>query len=124
MSSKSGDLGRRGEEMAAKYLAKKGYRIVARNFKCQPGEIDIVAYDADSLVFVEVKYYSDTAYHDALDALTPSKIKKIIRAAEVYLWQEHVDEGCEVRFDVVAIDRHGGEELEIKHLQDAFDRDR
>lgn len=124
MSSRSSQIGDEGEQMAADYLTARGYQILARKFVCQQGEIDIVAQKGEVLIFAEVKNYSEASYHDALDALTPLKIKKVIRAAEVYLWQYQVSDNLEIRFDVVAIDRKQGGVPDLKHIPDAFEWDR
>ena len=123
MVSRSTQLGNEGEAMAAAHLQAKGYQILLRQYKCKPGEIDIVAQKDDVLVFVEVKNHSEASYYDALDALTPSKIKKLLRAAEHYLWENHVEDDMQVRFDVVAIDRKAGQAPRIQHIEDAFERD-
>ena len=123
MSSLARQKGAKGEALAALYLEQKGYRILTRNYTCQAGEIDLVSEKEGVLVFVEVKYYSDRSYMDALDSVTPAKIKKVFRACDHYLWTQAVPEDTEVRFDIVAIDETGGDFPHIKHIPDAFERD-
>ena len=110
--------GRRGEDAAVDYLAKKGYRIVERNFRFGRGEIDIVAEDGDTLVFVEVKARRTDTYGAPEDAVSMHKRRQLRRVAEGYLFKHGIeDKAC--RFDVVSV-RRRGEETEIGHLVDAF----
>ena len=100
MSKKS--LGKKGEEMAEKYLVDQGFRILDRNFQNRYGEIDIVAKDKDTLVFVEVKTRHSERFGKPEEAVTPSKIKKIIKAGQYYRnLKNNLPEG--ERIDVVAI---------------------
>ena len=122
MSSSATKIGDEGEQIAVDYLVAKGYKILGRKYACNRGELDIVAQTADVLVFAEVKNYSESSYHDALDALTPKKIKKIIAAAHHYLYENDIADDMQVRFDVVAIDRKGGA-ITINHIPDAFEAD-
>ncbi|MDH2442733.1 YraN family protein [Amnibacterium sp. CER49] len=71
------DLGRRGERLAADYLAGLGYRIIDRNWRCPSGEIDLVAVDGDELVIVEVKTRSSTAFGDPLEGVTDAKLTRL-----------------------------------------------
>ena len=104
--------GRRGEDLAAEHLRAKGYRIVERNYRCKLGEIDIVARDGDTLVFVEVRRRKTTRYGTALETVSPTKQRKVARVAQVYLTHTKADE---VRFDVVGITAD-----DIVHVVDAF----
>ena len=111
-------LGRRGERAAEKYLRRNGYRIVARNFRAAGAEIDIVAMDGDTLVFVEVKTRRS---HDAgapEEAVDERKQKQIRRAAEMFATRYRADDAT-MRFDIIAIDA-SGERLEIELLRNAF----
>jgi len=95
-------LGLLGEEMAAKYLAQNGCRIIEKNFRVRSGEIDLIVLDKDCLCFVEVK--TRTAYGSPQEAVSINKQKKITRLAKFYLRDRfrHLDVRC--RFDVVAVD--------------------
>ncbi len=104
--------GRRGEQLAAAHLRAKGYRIVERNYRCKLGEIDIVAMDGDTLVFVEVRRRNTARYGTALEAVSPAKQRQVARVAEVYLTRRTPSA---VRFDVVGIIGD-----EIVHVEDAF----
>lgn len=77
-------LGSLGETEAVHYLQKQGYRIIERNFKKRYGELDIIAIDGETLVFVEVKTREGDEYGDPVEAITPWKLKSLVRAAEYY----------------------------------------
>ena len=94
--------GKRGEELAAAYLAEAGYRIVERNYRCIFGEIDIVAEEGETLVFVEVKSRRSEAYGDPQLAVGHEKQKKISRIAMHYLEERRLRHRL-ARFDVIAV---------------------
>ena len=94
--------GKRGEDIAAAYLKNRGYRIIERNYKCLFGEIDIVAKDGDTVVFVEVKSRKSEKFGDPQGAVGREKQKKISRISLKYLEEKHLYP-CDARFDVVAI---------------------
>lgn len=96
-------VGARYEKMACEYLRKSGYVIVEQNFHCRTGEIDVVAWEGNVLVFVEVKYRKNLAMGSPLEAVDPRKQKNIRRIAAVYLYQKGFPEQTDVRFDVVGI---------------------
>jgi putative endonuclease len=96
-------LGAEGESMACVELERLGYRIVERNYRIRSGEIDIVAEDAGTIVFVEVKTKTDGSFGDPVDEVTPQKQRQIISMGEWYsTYCLPPDTPC--RFDVVAID--------------------
>jgi putative endonuclease len=94
--------GKKGEELAAAHLAEAGYQIIERNYRCPFGEIDIVAEEGETLVFVEVKSRRSVAYGDPQLAVGHEKQKKISRIAMHYLNEKRL---ChrQARFDVVAV---------------------
>jgi putative endonuclease len=111
-------LGRRGERAAEKYLRLNGYRIVARNFRATGAEIDLVAMDGDTLVFVEVKTRRSRdagAPEEAVDERKPTRMR---RAAQVFATRYRADDST-MRFDIVAVDA-SGRRLEIELLRNAF----
>lgn len=77
-------LGNKGERLAAAYLRRSGYRILRHQFHSKFGEVDIVAVDGQTLVFVEVKTRSSTRYGTGLEAITPLKIRRIVKAGQYY----------------------------------------
>jgi len=112
-------LGKLGEEIAADYLQKKGYRIIERGFRLFRGELDIIAYDGNTLVFVEVKTRAGTEFGLPEEAVTPAKQKQIKRIAQGYLMERGLgDPDC--RFDVLSILIKGDEGRTITHFEDAF----
>lgn len=107
-------IGQRGEDRAAAALVAAGYRVVERNVRLRVGELDLVAYDGSTLVFVEVRSRRDHRFGGGLAAVPHGKQRQVARAAEAYLAvRRPVFTTC--RFDVVAIT---GEELVI--VRDAF----
>jgi putative endonuclease len=111
-------LGRRGERAAERYLKRNGYRIVARNYRAAGAEIDLVAMDGESLVFVEVKTRRTHAAGAPEDAVDARKQVRMRRAAEVFAAQYRAGE-VTMRFDVVAIGA-AGDRFEIELLRNAF----
>lgn len=112
-------FGTAGEDEAARFLVKKGYRIIERNFRCRYGEIDIIAADGGSIVFVEVKTRGGDAFGPGAASVDARKQRKITIAAQFYLEKTGgADKG--IRFDVVSIEKMGGR-LEIELIKDAFE---
>ncbi|MEI6889351.1 MAG: YraN family protein [Bacteroidales bacterium] len=115
--SRSYDLGKKGEALAADYLLAKGMKILARNFRAGKAEIDIVATEKGVLVIVEVKTRNTRYYGEPAKWVTPAKQKLLIRAANALVKYRQFQ--GEVRFDVVSViaDDKG---TEISHIPDAF----
>jgi len=112
-------LGRKGEEFAAQYLMKSGYRIVERNFRVRSGEIDIIANDGEYLVFVEVKTRSSIRFGTPADAVTSHKQQQIIKTALVYMSQHNLHD-FPVRFDVMAVMMEKGKAPRAELIRNAF----
>ena len=112
--------GEKGEEIAVGFLEGLGYAIVTRNYRQRIGEIDIVAQDGETLVFVEVKTRKNNRYGGPLEAIDIRKQIKLSRMAQDYISRNGLDDSP-ARFDVVAILLKSGSEPEIQHLRDAFD---
>lgn len=114
-----GQLGRRGEELACEHLAALGLRIVARNWRCRSGEIDVVAAGPDLLVFCEVKTRRGHGYGSPAEAVTAAKRARLRQLAAAYLAAvEHPP--CRVRFDVVAVHWPRGRAPVVDHLEAVF----
>ncbi|HZC47245.1 MAG TPA: YraN family protein [Candidatus Acidoferrum sp.] len=111
-------LGRRGERAAEKYLRRSGYRIVARNFRAAGAEIDVVAMDGATLVFVEVKTRRSRDAGAPEEAVDERKQTRMRRAAEAFA-RRYRSNDIEMRFDVIAVDA-SGKRLEIELLRNAF----
>lgn len=114
------DLGQQGETLARQHLQSKNYTILAENWHCKFGELDIIAQDGKTVVFVEVKTRRSTHTEDAFAAITASKRQKLIASAHLYLAEQNISETM-WRIDVigVAIPRHGVPIIE--HVEDALD---
>jgi len=113
------ELGRRGEEIAIRFLKKKGYRILLRNYVCKMGEMDIIAREKDTLVFIEVKSRTSTAFGPPQLAVNSTKQTQLSKVA-LYFLKEKKLQDVKARFDVVAILLGPrGEEIEL--IKDAFD---
>src|SRR5690349_5189217 len=101
-------LGDQGGSIAATFLEGEGFQIVERNFRCVCGEVDIVARDGRTIVFVEVKCRNDQRYGPPQLAVTPFKQRQISKAALVWLSKRRLYD-ADARFDVVAIVLHKGD---------------
>ncbi len=107
-------LGRAGEVKAAAFLKKKGLKVICKNYKNHFGEVDIVAVDKDTTVFVEVKTRSDDAFGSAAEAVTRKKQERYFKIATEYMLRNGIVDG-NCRFDVVEINNG-----EINHIINAF----
>jgi putative endonuclease len=112
-------LGRWGEDVAARYLRRRGLKIVDRNVRTPVGELDIVARDRRTLVFAEVKTRRGLSHGFPQEAVGARKQRQILRAAQWYLKQRNFDK-LQPRFDVIAV-RGDGQRAEIDHFPAAFD---
>jgi putative endonuclease len=111
--------GIRGEDLAVTYLKKKGYKVIERNYRCQWGEIDLIARHKGTLIFVEIKSRSSSDFGLPQDAVDRFKQEKLIQAAKAYMAEHHVKETIPARFDVVAVNlTPSGPEMEL--IKDAF----
>lgn len=113
-------LGRVGEELAAITLVRLGYTIVERRFRTDRGDIDIVAEDGETLVFVEVRARANGECGTAAESVTEHKKRQVARMAREYLSLHDISERV-CRFDVVAIDRALTTEPEVTVYRDAFE---
>ncbi len=112
-------LGRNGENIALAYLRKKKFRIIESGFRFQRGEIDLVAWDRETLVFVEVKARTGNSYGRPEESVTPAKQDQIRKLARGYLALRRLD-GVPCRFDVVAVRLRGDGPPRVDHFKDAF----
>ena len=112
-------VGRLGEDLALKKLKKLGYRCIARNYRCPLGEMDLIARDGETLVFVEIKTRRDKSLGYAKEAVDKRKKRQLSKVALAYMKAEDC---CDVksRFDVVAINFEGDRE-QIEVIKNAFD---
>lgn len=112
-------LGNRGEDAAASFLERHGLSVLERNFRVKTGEIDIIARDGRTLVFVEVKTRRTEAYGRPGAAVGFRKQQKIIECARWYLRQRQI-ESCPCRFDVIEV-LAGEGHARIRHIKGAFE---
>jgi putative endonuclease len=111
--------GARGESLACGHLAAQGFAILERNYRCRSGEVDVVARDGETTVFVEVKERSGSDHGEGYEAVTFGKRRRIIRAARLFAASRGLTESP-LRFDVISIDWSTGVPR-IRHDRGAFD---
>ncbi len=111
--------GRDGEDLAAAYLAARGFEILARNVRGAAGEIDLVALDGETLVFCEIRTRRSGRQGGALESVSVMKQRQVVRVAEWFLAARPDLHARPIRFDVVAIDVRGDRRA-IVHVPDAF----
>ena len=112
-------LGKKGESVAVRYLKKLGYKMVERNYRSKAGEIDIIAREKKTLVFVEVKTRSNDRFGYPEAAVTPKKRAHLLDAAQAFM-QTLPDTEYDWRIDVIAIRKQGSSKLaEIVHFENA-----
>lgn len=111
------ELGKKGEQLARKFLEEKGYTILETNWRHEKDEIDIIANEKDELVIIEVKTRSTDFFGEPEESVGPLKEACLIRATEAYLEEKELD--VDTRFDIISIisDEHGDS---ITHIIDAF----
>jgi putative endonuclease len=95
--------GARYEDIALAHLARAGLELIARNYRCRYGEIDLVMRERETLVFVEVRYRRSSLFGGGIDSVHAGKRAKLVRAAEVFLINHPRHAGAACRFDVVAL---------------------
>ena len=100
--SQRDELGRRGEDAAARYLTRQGYRIIARRERILRGDIDIIALDGRTVVFVEVRSRSDTSHGHPVETIDQRKQRRLVDLANAYIRRHRLDD-CSVRIDVVTV---------------------
>lgn len=113
------ELGKQGEDLALKKIRRLGYQCICRNYRCPLGEIDLVAKDGDTLVFLEIKTRKGRSLGYAKEAVDARKRRQLSKVALAYMKS---NDCCEAksRFDVVAISIHG-DKKEIEVVQNAFE---
>ena len=114
------EVGAKGEKLAAKFLKRKGYTIIQRNYRCKLGEIDIIAEQDRTIVFVEVRTKQTERFGPPQYSITSGKRWQISKAALYYIKEKRlVERSC--RFDVIAVTfSSGSRRPEIEHIENAF----
>lgn len=118
---KTVEKGKIAETMACSFLENKGHTILDRNYRFLNSEVDIVALQAEEVVFVEVRSKKNTLYGHPEATVDKNKQKSIIQAAEAWLYEKRM-EGARIRFDVVAVvtDYSSDQPPQIEHFRNAF----
>ena len=113
------DLGRLGEDLALKKIKSLGYKCIARNYRCPLGEVDLIARDGDTLVFIEIKTRRGRSLGYAKESINERKKRQLSKVALAYM-KSHDAAYAKSRFDVVAVHiREGMHEIEV--VRNAFD---
>lgn len=125
MTLQKKELGAKGEELAVRYLKRRGYRIIERNYRIRLGEIDIIAEQGADLVFIEVKTRSDTFFGSPFESVTLPKQRQLSKVALEYIGKSGFHERP-ARFDVVGVQLNQGhfkqfQDAKIELVQNAFD---
>jgi putative endonuclease len=115
-----GTAGQQAEAWAERHLCQHGLKVLARNWRCREGELDLVMLDGDTVVFAEVRYRLHRQWGGALGSIDSRKQARIIRAAERYLFQEPAWASHPCRFDIIAIEGHNPHAPGLMWLKDAF----
>ncbi len=103
LKKQTGDL---GEQKACDFLQAKGLRLVTRNFRCMYGEIDLIMQDNNDIIFIEVRSRQHSDYGSAVESVTTSKQKKLIRAATYFLQKRKWYNKVNCRFDIIGISQN------------------
>jgi putative endonuclease len=112
------DKGKIGEDIAVKFLSRKGYKILKRNYRYGHGEIDIIAMDKDVLIFVEVRMKLSDKFGFPEDSVTIKKREQLKKIASAFIQMNEVN-FSECRFDVIGITFKDGK-FNINHIENAF----
>ena len=111
------ELGQRGEQIAKEYFQQKGYKIEEINWRFKKAEIDLIAWDGDILVFVEIKTRSSSDFGSPEEFVSPKKEEFMSQAAAAYM--DSVNYSWEIRFDIISVLVYRNEH-QIRHFRDAF----
>jgi len=115
--------GVRAEALAAAHLERRGLGLIARNFRCPLGELDLVARDGATLVIVEVRQRSRADFGGALGSITSAKRRRLVRAAQRFLQLHPIWRSRPVRFDVIAVHGAPGGSCRVEWIKGAFSAD-
>ena len=119
-ATRAAALGRYGEDLAVQHLQAAGFEILARNWRCRAGELDVVAREGSALVFVEVKARSGIGFGMPAEAVGQAKVRRIRHLACAWLVEHRPPGAHDLRFDVVSIVRQAGRAPVVHHLRGAF----
>ncbi|MGH8193156.1 MAG: YraN family protein [Woeseiaceae bacterium] len=108
------------EQLALEHLQARGLKLVARNFRCRLGEIDLIMLDGPCLIFVEVRFRKSSHFASALESVDRRKQRKLTRAAGFFLGRHREYRNHAVRFDVVGLDGPSRDRYQLQWVRDAF----
>ncbi len=111
------EIGNEKENLAEEFLKNNGYKILERNYSTKFGEIDIIAYKENTLIFIEVRSKSYNYFGKPFETVDKKKIKKIVKTAQKYILQNKL-QNFDIRFDVISVEKE-----KINHIKSAFDLD-
>ncbi len=114
---KTTELGRKGEAIAVQFLRQKDWQILVQNYRYRRSEIDIIAQDQKTTVFVEVKYRKSNRFGNPEEAVNKQKQQQIIQGATHFILTEHILN--DIRFDIISILKYENK-YQIQHFEDAF----
>jgi len=117
-STTTGTLGDKAERFACAWLTRRGLRLVAQNFRCRGGEIDLVMLDEDCLTFVEVRYRRSSSFSAPAATVDARKQRKLLRTAAMFLGRHRKYANHTMRFDVLAL--AGNRAIDVQWIRDAF----
>ena len=109
-------VGNDKEDLVTLFLKKNGVKILDRNYSTDKGEIDIIGSDGEYIVFFEVKYRKSAKHGNPLEAITPSKIRRIVNASKIYLYNNHYSDNTYIRYDCIGV-----LDSNITWIKNAFD---
>ncbi len=115
------DTGSRYEHLAAEWLQDRGLKLLASNYHCRRGEIDLIMEDGEYLCFVEVKYRASKAFGGAAQAITRSKQQKLLLAAEQYLSENSRHRNRPQRFDALLLQQAADGKIEVDWIRNAIE---
>lgn len=113
------EFGKLAEELAEAFLLEKGMKILAKNFRYQKAEIDLIAQTENQIVIVEVKARATDVFMLPQEAVNKKKIKLMVLAANYFIEENNID--LETRFDVISVLPNEAGKLEIRHIENAFE---
>jgi putative endonuclease len=111
------ELGKKGEQLAVKFLQEHDYTIIERNYRFDKAEVDLMAKKQDVLAVIEVKTRSSRDFGNPQDFVKPKQIQRLVKAVDEYVTVNNLD--VEIRFDIIAIVKDG-KHFKIEHFKDAF----
>ena len=121
MAEAPGDIGRRAEEAVCRYLEDQGLSLIERNYRGPQGEIDLIMQDADSVVFVEIRFRRHSRFGDGAETVDRRKQSRVVATAMRYLQSHRALRARPARFDVVSVaPQEGNQAYRIAWIADAF----